>query len=56
VNDALDAAVSHMESVGNLQPGQTHLMELDDQSLDRIGTFYGIQKNWPGFCLPVSVL
>jgi hypothetical protein len=49
VSDVIDAAVPYMEYIGNLQPGEVHLMELDDRSLDRIGTFDGLQKNRPDF-------
>jgi hypothetical protein len=49
VNDAIDASVSQMKYLDNLQPGEAHLMELDDRSLRRIGTFYGIQKKLARF-------
>jgi hypothetical protein len=39
-----DAAVSHIEDIGNLQPGEAHLMELDDRCLHRIGILSGVQK------------
>jgi hypothetical protein len=49
VTDAIDAAVSHMEYLGNLQSGEANPMELDDRSLHRIGTLYGIQKSLARF-------
>jgi hypothetical protein len=50
VHDAIDAAMSDMEYLSNLQPGEAYLMEPDDRSLHRIGTFYGLPKSWPDFC------
>jgi hypothetical protein len=44
VNNAIDATVSHMEYLDNLQHGEAYLIELDDRSLHQIGTFYSIQK------------
>jgi hypothetical protein len=49
VNDAIDAAMSHLEYLSNLQSGEVHLMELHSRSLHQIGTFYLPQKKLAQF-------